>query len=136
MANKASRKHTQTVYYYALKYHNLLDEGFGPLQSFSKGKCRSVLEALANLSKYLGCYSRFKALKEEAGVRWGGESGLETFKRLYSAGNNSDSHLNVWIKQVRALPFHYAFPVMFQGLTGLRPSEALTSLNQISDRSG
>jgi len=30
-----------------------------------------VLEALANLLKFLGCYDRFKMLKEKSEVKWG-----------------------------------------------------------------
>lgn len=134
MGKKSSQKHTKTIYYYALKYHRLLDDGFSCLHGFSKSKCRSVLEALANLAKYLNCYSRFKQLKNEAGVKWSSENGFEIFKRLYIT--NRGDGLHEWFKQIKALPYDYIFPILFQSLTGLRPSEAIASLNNIAENGG
>ncbi len=116
----ASERNARQLYNYALKYHEFLDTGFSPLQGFSNCKCRLTLEALANLSKYLGCYSRFKQLKADSGVKWGAKNSLEIFKKLYD--RNGDDGVSEWFKQVKELSQQYAFPIMFQSLTGLRPS--------------
>ena len=131
--NKGYSKRTaQQLYNYALKHNRLLNDGFGCLHGFSEGKRRLVLKSLAALSKYLGCYSRFKHLKEESGVKWGARNNFEVFKKLYN--ENGDDGLYDWIKQVKTLPQQYAFPIVFQGLTGLRPSEAIAALNIIAEK--
>ncbi len=68
---KFAERNVKQTFNYALKYHRLLIEGFGELHGFSKSKRRMVLEALANLLKFLGCYDRFKMLKEKSEVKWG-----------------------------------------------------------------
>jgi intergrase/recombinase len=121
------------VFNYALKYHRLLNEGFSGLHGFNRDKRRHILEALANLSKYLGCYDRFRLLKVQAGLKWKHENGFEAFRRLYD-GNGCDGILE-WLRKTKeALPYRYAFPVIFQVLTGLRPSEAIEALNIIAEK--
>lgn len=58
--NKYSRTWSPTVFCYAKKHHQMLNGDFSELESFSKSKRNTVLNALIALSKYLGVYKEFK----------------------------------------------------------------------------
>jgi len=126
---KFSPYNAGNLYNTALKYHRLLYEGFDVLHTFSRDKCRHVLIALANLSKFCGCYDRFKTLKEKSGLKWGHESSFEVFLKMYNSPNDAFE----WLLDVKEkMLYRYYFPICFQALTGLRPTEAISSLNLIA----
>ena len=115
------------------KYYSLLVDGdFSVLHSLGKHERRKVLAGLSNLSKFLGCYGRFKMLKELSGVSWGRVESFEVFNRIYN--NNSGDVVNWVLKMKEKLPFKFYFPIVFQALTGVRPQEAVISLNLIVEK--
>ncbi|MDW8041177.1 MAG: type II toxin-antitoxin system CcdA family antitoxin, partial [Nitrososphaerota archaeon] len=60
---------------YAVRYRDLLfNRNFSPLLTMSDAKRRHILEALSNLSKFLGVYREFRGLVEAYGVKWSGKS--------------------------------------------------------------
>ncbi|KYH36136.1 MAG: hypothetical protein AYL29_015360 [Candidatus Bathyarchaeota archaeon B24] len=121
------------VYRYALKYWRMLFD-FGRasmLHGFSKSKRHNVMVALSALAKYLGCMSLFKALKEEAGLKWEGFSSFESFIRAYRS--NPETLLN-WLSELKVrVEWRYYFPLAYMALTGLRVSEACMSLTLIAE---
>ncbi|MEM3714327.1 MAG: integrase [Nitrososphaeria archaeon] len=127
--SRFSPYHAQQMFNNALKYYRLLDDGFDLLHTFSKDKCRHVLSALANLSKFCGCYDRFKLLKEKSGLKWGHENSFEAFLRIYKSNNDA---LKWALRLKESIPYYYYFPICFLALTGLRPIEAINSLNLVS----
>ena len=91
------------------------------------------MAALANLAKYLGCYGYWKAIVRENGLKWQKRGGVEAFLSII------DTDLNAvmgWLKTaVERLPDKYAATLIFDALTGLRPSEACRSVSLIAELS-
>ncbi len=121
---------------YAKKYASVLtDFNAQPLLELSPEKRKHVMKALACLSKYSGCYDKWKAMKERYALKWsngGDEAALTAFERITSETDNIDSML-AWLKkalEVLSSPPEYSGNniLRFNVLTGLRPSEAIESL--------
>ncbi|MHC1564611.1 MAG: hypothetical protein ACXQTF_04730 [Candidatus Hecatellaceae archaeon] len=71
LEERFSKKQVEIAYYYARKYGCLLSGGgLSRLQDLSSSVRKHVLVALANLSKYLGCYQHFRQLREASGLKW------------------------------------------------------------------
>ena len=95
----------------------------------TKDKRRLVMSALANLSKYLGCYGYWRDIVKNSGLKWEKRDALET---LISMLNSNISDTQTWLMNtVQALPQKYASVLTFTALTGLRPSEACMSTKLI-----
>ena len=89
-----------------------------------------ALKGLSNLSKFLGCYSMFKELKENAGLKWSTETGEEAFMQIY--GGQEVEGILEWVAEVKEkFEREISFPVGFMMLTGLRTQEAIDVLNLI-----
>ncbi|MBC7091527.1 MAG: hypothetical protein H5T50_06420 [Nitrososphaeria archaeon] len=69
-------------------------------------------------------------MKEKSGLTWGHENSFEAFLRIYKSDNESALKWALRLKE--SIPYYYYFPVCFLALTGLRPIEAVNSLNLIS----
>jgi len=91
-----------------------------------KAKRRNVMAALANLSKFLGCYSYWKMIVKENGLRWEKRGEVEAFLSIINTDLNA---VMAWLKTaIKKLPEKYAVTLIFDVLTGLRPSEACKSV--------
>jgi Archaeal phage integrase len=89
------------------------------------------MKSLAILSKYLGCYHRWKTIKERYQLKWSNDDSIQVFQNLTNQENNYSSMLK-WIKDVcKQLPAHYANILGYCTLTGLRPTEAFSSISLI-----
>jgi len=123
--------HYQTVY--AKKYCDVL---FNPrktsiLLNLSKAKRRLVMASLSNLSKFLGCYQEWKTTIKQFGLKWEQRNGLETFLSLL---NTDINEVKEWLfTTLPILPLKYKTVLVFQTLTGLRPSEASLSLKLLGN---
>jgi intergrase/recombinase len=103
------------------------------LQTLSKEMRRTVMSSLSNLSKYIGVYDRWKQIIRNHGLKWENTTSLETFLSIL---NSNIEQTETWLKQViQKLPSEYATVLVFDVLTGLRPSEAATSCNLITELS-
>jgi len=128
-----SRKNARQMYTYARKFHGLLlsrDAG-AVMAGFSKWKRKLILEALANLCKFLGCYSYFKTWRLEHGFKWEREESLRTLIDTLDRGRED---VEEWLLSLRELGWTYYFPGVYMLLTGLRPGEACTSLSIIAEQ--
>jgi intergrase/recombinase len=100
------------------------------IRVFNKDKRRHVMQALANLSKYLGIYENWKAIARNNDLHWENRSSLET---VLSILNSDIEGVEVWLfEAVRRLPKKHATVLVFAALTGLRPTETCDSCRLIS----
>jgi hypothetical protein len=52
------------------------------------------MKSLASLSKFMGCYDKWKAIKDKYQLKWSnGDSSLEIFQNIVNNENNYDSML-------------------------------------------
>jgi hypothetical protein len=117
---------------YAKKYYPvILEENAQSLLSLSLNKRLQVMKSLAILSKYLGCYDRWKAIKEKYQLKWSTDDSIQILQNLTNQENNYSSMLK-WVKDVcKQLPKHYRNILIYCSLTGLRPTEAFSSISLI-----
>jgi len=97
----------------------------------SKDQKRMAMSALANLSKYLGCYEYWQRLIKNAGLRWEKKVSLDIVLDIM---NTNLQDCWTWLKQMLVkLPEEYGCVLVFAALTGLRPGEAVKSTRLISE---
>jgi len=114
---------------YARKYYFVLSDPSKAsiIAGLTKAKRRNVMAALANLAKYLGCYGYWKMIVKENGLRWQKRGEVEAFLSIINTDLNT---VMDWLKStIKKLPDKYAATLIFDALTGLRPSEACKSIN-------
>ena len=89
------------------------------------------MKALATLSKYIGCYDKWKDIKERYQIKWSNGDSLEPFNILMNKEQNYTSMIN-WLKDVLSnLSPSYGNILLFNTLTGLRPDEACKAISLI-----
>jgi integrase len=87
------------------------------------------MAALANLSKYLGCYDYWRGIVRNHGLRWEKRGGVEAFLSIV---NTDLREVEGWLRTaVRKLPRKYKATLAFLALTGVRPSEACNAVRLI-----
>ena len=102
-----------------------------PLFALSNDKRLQVMKSLAILSKYLGCYDRWKAIKERYQLKWSADDSIQVFQNLTNQEINYSSMLK-WLQiTCSQIPKHYSKILIYCTLTGLRPTEAFSSINLI-----
>jgi intergrase/recombinase len=110
--------------------HLLFERNLSSLEGVSNK--RHVLEALSNMSKFLGVHSLFRQLKEESGMKWNEERADLVFQRIY---DSEICGIEQWLRSVKAkVDFDTFFPIAFCGGTGLRVGEAFASLDLMEKR--
>ena len=114
---------------YASRYAHVLEQGNAQdLLDLPNEKRTHIMKALANLSKFLGCYHRWKEIRERYQLKWSNDYSLEVFEGLFN-GEQSYSHMIAWLKGTyKQLPRKYGNILVYNTLTGLRPQEACQSL--------
>jgi hypothetical protein len=128
-------KYTKELLRYSKKYAYVFEhpEKTSDLNILSKPLRRLVMASLANLSKYLGIYSKWRSLVKNNGLKWERRSALETFVDIFET--NLDDTKEWLFQVVKQLPREYATVEVFTALTGLRPSEAVNSCELIVELS-
>jgi intergrase/recombinase len=112
-------------------YHVITKENARDLLDLPHNKKLQVMKSLAILSKYLGCYDRWKSIKDRYQLKWSNDDSVQVFQNLTNQENNYSSMIK-WIKDVcKQLPTYYANILIYCTLTGLRPTEAISSINLI-----
>jgi len=87
------------------------------------------MAALANLSKFLGCYGYWRNFVRNAGFRWEKKVSLDIVLDIM---NTNLQDCWSWLKQVlEELHEEYGCVLVFAALTGLRPGEAVKSTSLI-----
>ena len=113
-------------------YHVLLEENAQEILSLSDQKRLQVMKSLASLSKFMGCYDKWKSIKEKYQLKWSdGNNSLQVFQTIVNNETNYDSMLE-WIKDTCSqIPKSYANILIYCTLTGLRADEACKSLSLV-----
>ena len=91
------------------------------------------MEGLAALSKYAGCYDVWKDIREKYQLRWSNseQENLKFFTN-YMAGKGNFDEMAKWLNNATSkLPSDAANVLVFNTLTGLRPTEAVLSIQLI-----
>jgi len=119
----------------AKKYAAILEKPSmaSQLLMLNKDLRRVAMSSLSNLSKYLGVYDQWKQTIRNYGLKWENTTSLETFLSIL---NSNLEETEIWLRQViKKLPSDYSTILVFDVLTGLRPSEAAMSCKLITDLS-
>jgi len=125
---------------YSIKYSKVLvNEDASEIVVLSFDKRMHIMKALATLSKFLGCYDRWKKIVEKFQLRWsdngngvGSSKGLEIFHSIY--GNNNYQEMITQLRNACSkLDAKYSSVLIFCTVTGLRPAEACNSLQLLKE---
>ena len=119
---------------YASEYSTILLKSdrakLSELRTMSKDKKRLVMASLSNLAKYLGIYEQWTSIRKNNGLKWEKRSALEAFVSILNSNVNDTAE---WLMDiVKVLPKKYATVVVFNALTGLRPTESCKSCKLIT----
>jgi intergrase/recombinase len=118
---------------YARYYSYVLNESnASSLLLLSNEKRIHVMKALATLSKYVGCYDRWKDIIERYQLKWSTEDTLETFNDVMMNDKCNYNSMMEWLKNCYSkLSLSYSNILLFNTLTGLRPDEACKAIQII-----
>jgi intergrase/recombinase len=132
LTSKYSKSYTKLIYYYSKKYHNLLSN-VKLIDLIKQSNRNNVIKALITFSKYMGCYTEFKAKMKNYGIKIHRQSAVESFLRIMKASN---SDILDWYEKalVHLRPNERLF-LRFCKITGIRKTEAITSFNKIIELS-
>ena len=113
---------------YAKKYSDILvEDDLSTILALSADKRTHVMKALTSLSKFCGCYDYWRSLIKRYNLRWSSSDSLNVFQNIVNETGYTEM-LN-WLKDtISKLPDPYRNTLIYNTLTGLRPSEALQSL--------
>jgi hypothetical protein len=114
---------------YSKKFTRVLHNGDAQeILKLSVQKRLLVMQSLATLSKYLGCYDKWKLIRERYQLKWSAIDGLQILTNIAN-NRNSYSAMISWIKDACSkLPKSHGNILIYCTLTGLRPSEACQSI--------
>jgi hypothetical protein len=120
---------------YAKQFYNVLETGDAqPLLQLKPDKRIHAMKGLASLSRFLGCYDNWLALRRRYNLTWStGNESLATFERFFDDSRTLDSMLQ-WVREaIQVLPPHLGEIIRFNVLTGLRPNETITAVRLINN---
>jgi intergrase/recombinase len=124
---------------YAQKYKDVLLTGDAKvLTGLPSAQRRHAMEGLAALSKYAGCYDVWKSIREKFQLRWSNseQENLKFFTN-YMAGKGNLDEMVKWLQNATSkLPEDAANVLVFNTLTGLRPTETVLSIQLIKSEPG
>ena len=108
----------------------LITSDLSVLNTFAINKKRHVLAALANLSRFLGCYEYYRSLIRNYGLKWESAK-TEDLILARLAKTETDGSVFEWIKMLQTNLPHFRTFLEFHAISGLRFVEALSSYNLI-----
>ena len=119
---------------YAKKFAYVLQNGDAQaVLSLTTQKRLLVMQSLATLSKYLGCYDKWKLIRERYQLKWSTYDNLHVFNNMFNS-NQTYSYMIKWLKDTCSkLPKDYGNILIYNALTGLRPTEACESIRLIHE---
>ena len=119
---------------YAKKYYQVILEGNAQsLIVLPNDKRLQVMKSLSVLSKFIGCYDRWKEIKERYQLKWSNENSVDTFKKIINE-DNSFNNLLEWLRNTTSqIPETHRNILFYCTLTGLRPDEACQSIKLVKE---
>jgi intergrase/recombinase len=133
LQNRLNKAYAAKVRSYAKSFCHVLWEPAraSELSGLSKCNCRHAMAALANLSKFLGIYGRWKQIVADTGLHWQKTSHLEVFLSMV---NTDMDDTRAWLGDAcKKLSQKYSVTLRFAAATGLRPEEACKSISLLSE---
>jgi hypothetical protein len=117
---------------YAIKYTSILDTGDAKqLLELKNDKRIHVMKSLSALAKYTGRYDTWQQIRQSFQLRWSNGDSMQAFSSIFNRERDLDQMLE-WLTQTSSLlPQKYSDVLIFNTLTGLRPSEACLSIKLI-----
>jgi hypothetical protein len=114
---------------YATKYCHILTFGnASELLTLNDEKRNHVMKSLASLSKFVGCYDKWKQIRERYQLKWSNGDSLTSFNNIMNNRTNYSSMV-AWLKNAYSkLPKEYGNILLYCTLTGLRPTESTNSI--------
>ena len=104
------------------------------IQFTSKDKKLQIMKSLSVLSKFMGCYDKWKDVKDRYQLKWSNENSIDTFKKIINEGNSFDKLLE-WLKTTSSQISETHRNILFYcTLTGLRPDEACQSIKIVKEK--
>ena len=97
-----------------------------------------IMKALSSLSKFVGCYDRWRNKITNYQLKWSNDNNLNVFKNIIIDHDKRYDSMLEWLKKIINLPNlkeSYRNILLFTTLTGLRQLEALQSIKMIKDNS-
>ena len=92
------------------------------------------MKSLAILSKFMGCYDKWKDIKDRYQLKWSNENSVETFKKIINE-DNSFNNLLEWLKTTSSQISEAHRNILFYcTLTGLRAEEACQSIKLVKEK--
>jgi hypothetical protein len=102
-----------------------------PLLELSNDKRIHIMKSLSALAKYSGCYDKWQQIRQSFQLKWSNGDSVQTFTSIFTNEKDLD-HMIVWLKKTCSrLPQQYGNLLIFNTLTGLRPSEACMAITLI-----
>jgi hypothetical protein len=119
---------------YAKKYYHILMNGNAiDIQSISNDKRLQVMKSLSILSKFMGCYDKWKDIKDRYQLKWSNDNSVYTFKKIINE-DNSFNNLLEWLKNTSSDISETHRNILFYcTLTGLRAEEACQSIRLVKE---
>jgi Archaeal phage integrase len=138
LSRKFKRHTAKCRLIYAKDYSYVLNESnAGSLLLLSNEKRIHVMKALATLSKYTGCYDRWKYIIQCYQLKWSGEDTLEAFNNVMMNDEQNYTSMINWLRNTLSiLSSSYGNILLFNTLTGLRPDEACKAILLIHKEEG
>jgi len=132
LLGRFSYAHAVDCYAYARRYaHILFSWRLAEIEGLSAK--RHILMALANLSKFLGCYRKFKLMLEDAGVSW--SSGSKNNFMSFFLNENVDVAFDYFRRIMNSdVDEDLKRLVRFLLLSGLRPIEGYMAIRFLNKR--
>jgi intergrase/recombinase len=117
---------------YARRYIHTLQQADGSeLLELSPEKRIHAMKSIAALAKYIGCYDRWQQIRQKFQLKWSSADPAHDFSLILNNGKDLN-YMIKWLKDTHSrLPRKYANMLLFNTLTGLRPSEACTAIGLI-----
>ena len=82
----------------------------------------------------MGCYDKWKAIKERYQLKWSNENSIDAFKKIINE-DNSYNNLLEWLKNTTSqISDKYRNILFYCTLTGLRPEEACQSIKLVKEK--
>lgn len=116
---------------YAKQFCSILQNGNAqPLLQATPDKRIHAMKGLASLSRFLGCYDTWLAIRQRYNLKWStGNESLATFERFFLDDNKTLDSMLQWVKEaIKILPANMGQVIKFNVLTGLRPNEAIQAI--------
>ncbi|MDN5845259.1 MAG: hypothetical protein L0H53_03185 [Candidatus Nitrosocosmicus sp.] len=132
-SQNTSIKTVDEIFRNAIKYHHVPYEGnASELTTFSVGKRKHVMKALAATSKFSGCYETWQSIRKQYQLKWVSTDSLSGFHSILKQ-NGDFTNMVEWIRNAITNYPRFSKILMFNVLTGLRSAEAIESFNLLLD---